>query len=128
MFIKFKCFKEGALRKDTILVSVMHANNEIGVIQDIQAIGELLAHQGINFHVDAAQSAGKVLINATDLNIDLLALSAHKNYGPKGVCAHYIFATNLEFVLSPSSLVVDKRMAYARNAAHPSNCGYGTRF
>jgi cysteine desulfurase len=78
------------LRNDTILVSVMHANNEIGVIQDISAIANLLDHKGIIFHVDAAQSAGKLHIDLSNTPIDLMSLSAHKNYGPKGVGALYI--------------------------------------
>jgi len=81
---------EQALRADTILVSVMHVNNEIGVVQDIEAIGELLEGKGIIFHVDAAQSTGKVAINLAKLNVDLMAFSAHKTYGPKGIGALYI--------------------------------------
>ncbi|QMT60086.1 IscS subfamily cysteine desulfurase [Legionella sp. PC997] len=79
-----------ALRPDTILVSVMHVNNEIGVIQDIESIGTLLRDKGIIFHVDAAQSAGKIPIDLTRLSVDLMALSAHKNYGPKGMGALYL--------------------------------------
>lgn len=79
-----------ALRADTLLVSVMHVNNEIGVIQDIAEIGELLRKRGILFHVDAAQSAGKLPINLSELNVSLMSFSAHKMYGPKGVGALYI--------------------------------------
>lgn len=79
-----------ALRPDTILVSIMHVNNEIGVIQDIAAIGKLLSDKGIIFHVDAAQSAGHLPIDLQHLPVHLMSFSAHKNYGPKGVGALFI--------------------------------------
>ncbi|GGP26993.1 IscS subfamily cysteine desulfurase [Silvimonas amylolytica] len=81
---------KAAIRPDTILISVMLVNNEIGVIQDVDAIGELCREKGIVFHVDAAQATGKVVIDLQKSKIDLLALSAHKTYGPKGIGALYI--------------------------------------
>ncbi len=79
-----------AIRDDTILMSIMHVNNEIGVIQDIKAIGEIAREHKIVFHVDAAQSPGKAEIDLQDMNIDLMSLSAHKVYGPKGIGALYV--------------------------------------
>jgi cysteine desulfurase len=81
---------EAALREDTTIVSIMHVNNEIGVIQDIAAIGELCRSRKILFHVDAAQSPGKVPINLAELKVDLMSFSAHKVYGPKGIGALYV--------------------------------------
>ncbi|MBE9610246.1 IscS subfamily cysteine desulfurase [Chitinilyticum piscinae] len=81
---------EAAIRPDTILISVMFVNNEIGVIQDIEGIGELCRSKGILFHVDAAQATGKVKIDLNALKVDLMSFSAHKTYGPKGIGALYI--------------------------------------
>ncbi len=81
---------KAAIRPDTILISVMFVNNEIGVIQDVTAIGKLCREKGIIFHVDAAQATGKVEIDMTQLPIDLMSLASHKTYGPKGIGALYV--------------------------------------
>ena len=81
---------EATLRPDTTVVSVMYVNNEIGVIQDIPAIGEMCRKRGIIFHVDAAQATGKVTIDLAQLKVDLMSFSAHKTYGPKGIGALFV--------------------------------------
>ena len=81
---------EDVIRDDTILASVMHVNNEIGVIQPIKELGAICKNKNVIFHVDAAQSLGKIPINVDDMGIDLLSISAHKFYGPKGIGGLYI--------------------------------------
>ncbi|MGD9946094.1 MAG: IscS subfamily cysteine desulfurase [Burkholderiaceae bacterium] len=87
--VDLEAFK-AALRPDTVLVSIVYVNNEIGVIQDVPAIGEICRERGIIFHVDAAQATGKIQIDLARLKVDLMSFSAHKTYGPKGVGALFV--------------------------------------
>merc|ERR1719421_621218 len=116
---------EAAMRPDTALVSVMHVNNEIGVIQPIREIGRLCKPRKVFFHVDAAQAVGKVDVDVNALNIDLMSISAHKLYGPKGVGALYVRRrprVRLEPLLSGGG---QERGLRSGTLPHPLVVGFG---
>lgn len=92
---------ENALRADTILVSVMAANNEIGVLQPLREVGEICKRRGVLFHTDAAQALGKVALDVQDMNISLMSMTAHKLYGPKGIGALYVRRRDPRVQISP---------------------------
>jgi cysteine desulfurase len=101
---------EKAITPKTILISVMHANNEIGTIQPVEAIGKIARERGILFHVDAVQTAGHLPVKVSDLNVDLLSISGHKLYGPKGIGALYIRkGVKIETLMSGGSQERGKR-------------------
>ena len=113
-----------ALRSDTVLVSIMHANNEIGSIQPLRQISQLCRAHGVLLHTDAAQSAGKVRVQVDELGVDLLSLAGHKFYAPKGIGALYVRRGTGS---SRSSMAPDRNRDSRRHGERRADCGTGRR-
>ncbi len=113
-----------AITDETLLVSIMQVNNETGVIQDITAIAKLTTERNVLLHVDAAQSAGKIAIDLSELPIDLLSLSAHKFYGPKGIGCLFI-RNRAKMHLQPLIHGGGQEYSLRRHLSNTSNCRYG---
>ena len=116
---------EKAIRPDTVLVSLMHGNNEIGVLNPLAQIGAICKKHGVLFHTDAAQTAGKVPIDVDEMGIDLLSLSAHKMYGPKGIGTLYVRRKKPRVRISPLLHGGGHERGMRSGTPSPSNCGSG---